>query len=658
MKLTGFLALLTTILSLIVTPPAGAFSDVSNSPSVSSPQSFYVDQMPVRQLIVKYRKGAVTRGPVSGVEQMQLLSASSGVTLDYLRPMSGDAHVLRLAQALPVGQAEQVATQLAALPEVEYAEPDYWAYPDDLFQAPSALTTNDTYYNNQWHYFAPGSGHYGVNAPGAWDITTGSSSVYVAVIDTGILDHVDLANRWTGGYDFIVDTAVSNDGNGRDNDPHDPGDWTAAGDCGIGWPGYNSSWHGTHVAGTIAALSNNGQGVAGLNWVSKVIPVRVLGKCGGYTSDIVDGIRWAAGLSVSGVPNNPYPVKVMNLSLSGSGSCTSTYQNAINDAVNAGAVVVTAAGNNNTDASGYHPANCNNVITVAATNRNGSRAYYSNYGSLVEISAPGGETNSVSANGVLSTLNTGTSSPASDTYAYYQGTSMAAPHVTGVASLLFSYNPSLTPAQLLQALQNNVTGFPSGSTCNTSICGSGIVNAGQALASLQPQLPIRAYIPYISYNGVAVEPGTIGNGDFEAGATVWSEYSSHGWNIILSGGSLPSGVTPHGGTYAAWLGGGDSEVSYIQQQVDVPSSTPYLEYYHWISSTDYCGYDYASVRINGGIVQSYDLCSSQATGGWVRHTVNLSAYAGQSVTLQIRAETDTSLSSSLYVDDVTYSSSP
>ena len=173
-------------------------------------------------------------------------------------------------------------------------------------------------------------------------------------------------------------------------------DWITAAESSSGYFAgcqvHNSSWHGTHTAGTIGAASNNGVGVAGVNWNSKILPVRVLGKCGGYTSDIADGMRWAAGLSVSGVPANANPAKVLNLSLGGYGACDATYQNAVNAIVAAGTTIVVSAGNSNADAVNYRPGNCTGVITVAATNRDGGRAYYSNYGSTVEISAPGGET--------------------------------------------------------------------------------------------------------------------------------------------------------------------------------------------------------------------------------------------------------------------------
>ena len=257
-------------------------------------------------------------------------------------------------------------------------------------------------------------------------------------------------------------------------------------DCGyllLRLVGETSSWHGTHVAGTIGAASNNGVGVAGINWASKILPVRVLGRCGGYISDIADGMRWAAGLAVSGVPANANPAKVLNLSLGGYGACDATYQNAVNAIVAAGTTIVVSAGNSNANAANYRPGNCNGVITVAATNRDGGRAYYSNYGSIIEVSAPGGAQDyDNDPNGVLSTLNTGTQGPVAASYVYYQGTSMAAPHVAGVASLLYSRKPTLTPAQVLALLQNTVTSFPSGSSCTTAICGRGIVNAGAAVA--------------------------------------------------------------------------------------------------------------------------------------------------------------------------------
>jgi serine protease len=240
------------------------------------------------------------------------------------------------------------------------------------------------------------------------------------------------------------------------------------------------------VTGIIAAAGNNGIGVAGVNWVSQIVPVRVLGKCGGFTSDVADGMRWAAGLPVSGVPANPHPAKVLNLSLAGLGVCSSTYQNAIN-AVNAtGAIIVVAAGNHgvNLNTTTIQPANCNGVIAVAATDRGGDKSFSSNFGATIEISAPGGETVPTLQNGIFSTLNSGSTTPGNSTYGYSAGTSMAAPLVSGVLSLMLSLNQNLNSSQILQALQSSARAFPAGSSCTPSTCGSGILDAGSALNAI------------------------------------------------------------------------------------------------------------------------------------------------------------------------------
>jgi serine protease len=441
--------------------------------------------IPTNQIIVKYRDDRLTTmAQAAEAAQIARLSAQAGVALTYFRPMSGDAHVLQLPRRMPTAEVERIAARLSALPEVAYAEPDYIMQP--------MLVPNDPQYNNQWHYYET----YGINLPQAWDITTGNSNVVVAVIDTGHRPHVDLASRIVGGYDFITNVQVANDGDARDADPQDPGDWITYAESSSGYfagcPVRNSSWHGTHVAGTIGAVTNNSQGVAGVNWQAKLLSVRVLGKCGGYTSDIVEGMHWAAGLPVPGVSDNPNPAKVLNLSLGGNiYTCPTTYQLAINAVNAAGGIVVVAAGNSNSNAAGFTPANCNGVITVGATNRSGVRAWYSNYGSVVDISAPGGD----SAGGVLSTANTGTQGPASDSYEYKQGTSMAAPHVAGVASLMLAINPTLNFTQTETILKLTAKPFGPGHSCNGSTtCGAGIVNAHAALRHL---LPPRAFVPMV-----------------------------------------------------------------------------------------------------------------------------------------------------------------
>jgi len=427
---------------------------------------------PPQQIIVQYEDGATpTDAGAAATEARQLppglerAAAAHGAMLRFKRRMATGADVLRLEGRLPAQALEALARSLAREPGVRYAEVDRLLKP--------LLTPNDTRYNEQWHYFEATGG---LRANTAWDTSTGSG-VVVAVLDTGYRPHADLVANIVGGYDMIADTFVSNDGNGRDSDAQDPGDWSTAGQCDTLDPGSDSSWHGTHVAGTIAAVTNNGSGVAGVAFGAKVLPVRVLGRCGGYTSDIADGIIWASGGTVSGVPANPNPAKVINMSLGGSGACDTTSQNAINSARSRGTVVIVAAGNSNVNASNASPANCSGVVTVASTDRNGAKSYFSNFGAVVDVAAPGGDVRASASNGILSTLNTGTTTPGADSYEFYQGTSMATPHVAGVAALMISRTPSLTPDQVESQLKSTARAFPG--TC--SQCGTGIVDANAAL---------------------------------------------------------------------------------------------------------------------------------------------------------------------------------
>ena len=335
---------------------------------------------------------------------------------------------------------------------------------------------NDTDYSRQWHYFDQGTS---INVEPAWDRATGNG-VVVAVVDTGYRPHADLIDNILPGYDMISDAFIGNDGDGRDNDALDPGDATSADECGSGSPASSSSWHGTHVAGTIAAVTNNNSDVAGVAFDAKILPIRALGKCGGYTSDITDAIIWAAGGDVSGVPTNLNPAQVINLSLGGSGSCSQTYTAAINSARANGATVVIAAGNSNINASDAVPANCAGIIAVAATGPTGAKAGYSNFGSVVDVAAPGGDTSFGSTGGVLSTLNTGTSGPGVDSLAYYQGTSMAAPHISGIAALLYESDPNATADEIKAAIVDSAGPFLG--SCEQ--CGSGIADASAAIDEL------------------------------------------------------------------------------------------------------------------------------------------------------------------------------
>jgi serine protease len=420
------------------------------------------------RLIVKYRPGtaAFAHADTQAMARAHEAVQRAGVQMRYLRSNAFGAHVMKLDRLLDVAEVQALAKAVSeADADVEFAEPDRRLH--------VLFSPNDTSYNLQWHYYEATAG---LNAPPAWDKSTGTG-VTVAVIDTGYRPHADLAANIVGGYDFIGDTFVANDGNGRDSDAKDPGDWVAANECGYAHAAQNSSWHGTHVAGTIAAVTNNASGVAGVAFNAKVVPARVLGKCGGYTSDIADAITWASGGSVGGVPANANPARVINMSLGGSGSCDSTTQAAINGARGRGTVVVVAAGNSNANAVNFTPANCSGVVTVAAVGRSGSKAYYSNYGSVVDVAAPGGDMSGGTANGVYSTLNAGTTTPGADSYAYYQGTSMATPHVVGVVALMLAKNSALTPDQVESMLKSTARAFPG--NCNQ--CGAGIVDASAAV---------------------------------------------------------------------------------------------------------------------------------------------------------------------------------
>ena len=451
---------------------------------------------PTDQLIVRFR-AVSDPAAMTATAEAQLadrLSAAAGAALTFQRPMSGGAYVLKMAERTDEATATAISRRLADLAEVEYAEPDaimQLVRGPALAEAPdnADFDPDDTRFDDQWHYRYEAGVEEGLNLLPAWDITTGLDTTVVAVIDTGIRPHADLSGRTVPGYDFINDLFVANDGNGRDNNPADPGDWSTSSQCSPGSPAESSSWHGTHVAGTIAANSNNGSDVTGINWAAKILPVRVLGRCGGYLSDIVDATRWAAGLAVTGVPANANPAAVVNLSLGGSGACGATYQNAFNELNAAGVVSVVAAGNGGTNASNSRPANCDNVITVAATSKTGDQTYYTNYGAVVEIAAPGGEQFFANdPDGVLSTLNAGATGPGADNLVYYQGTSMAAPHVAGLVSLLLGVQPDMTPAEVLDILQSTARDFPGSSSCTTANCGAGIADAFAALSALSPDL--------------------------------------------------------------------------------------------------------------------------------------------------------------------------
>lgn len=290
----------------------------------------------------------------------------------------------------------------------------------------------------------------------------------VAVLDTGYVPHPDLVTGMANGYDFVSDPLSARDGDGRDPNPRDEGDYAPYNLCKDQANAHTSTWHGTSVAGIIGARGNNRMGIVGVADLARVQPVRVLGRCGGRTSDIADAIIWAAGGHVDGVPDNAYPAKIINMSIGTVTTCPAAYQRAINIARSKGAIVVAAAGNGNTEASKYAPANCMGVITVGATTKAGTRASFSNYGTRVNISAPGENILTLSMNSLDRPDNTKFS------YDYESGTSMSAPHVSALLAQQLVNGTSMTTKQVEEAFTlaggNRIK-------CDKYFCSRGIINS-------------------------------------------------------------------------------------------------------------------------------------------------------------------------------------
>ncbi|WP_177200878.1 S8 family peptidase [Roseateles sp. YR242] len=482
------------------------------------------------RVIVKYRNNASVLSTGRATAQSSSVSAHAGpqlastmggrlgVALSDGRPLSANSQVLMAS-----GMSSQVlADKLATDTDVE------WAVVDGRRFALGTYTPNDPLYADSQSSATPVAGQWYLRAPTtsiksaidvetAWATTQGDSSVVVAVLDTGIIKtHPDLASKLVSGYDFVSDTSVANDGDARDSDPSDPGDWittaeNASGtfkDCGAG----DSSWHGTQTASLIGAATNNGVGMAGVAPNVMLMPVRVLGKCGGYDSDIIAAMRWAGGLTGSGVTAPTTPAKVLNLSLGSSGTCSAAYQSAVTDLTAAGVVVVAAAGNDGLAVG--TPANCSGVIAVAGLRHSGTKVGFSDLGTAVTISAPAG--NCVNSSGtcvypIITATNTGTTSPTTSTYSdgtnYSVGTSFSAPLVSGTAALMLSASSSLTPGQVTTLLKSSATAFPGAETgvsachaptstaqtsecyCTTSTCGAGMLNTGAAVVAAKATAP-------------------------------------------------------------------------------------------------------------------------------------------------------------------------
>ena len=488
------------------------------------PQRLDTEDPSNARVIVKFRADSGLRRALTGRSGKPLLMEpqhAKALATRLNMPLS-DGRVLGTHTQLVKGaglSSAQLVRRLSSQPDVEWAVADERRYirsaPNDPYFA--AGQPGVTPAVGQWYPRAPDATLVSaINALGAWAISTGSSQVTVAVLDTGVVyGHPDLAGKLYSGYDFVSDSATSNDGNARDADASDPGDFARPGECGYS-QAVASSWHGTQVAGLVGAATNNGIGIAGTGRDVMVLPVRVLGACGGTDSDIIAAMRWAAGLTsdVGGgsVVVNAHPAKVINLSLGSKGVCSQAYIDLMQELTAAGVTVVVAAGNEAGLATDT-PANCRGALAVAALRHIGTKVAFSSMGPEIAISAPGG--NCVNLTGeclypIITTSNAGTTGPTTSTYTNGStdvsvGTSFAAPQVSGTIGLMLSLNPALSPAEIRSALQGSARTFPvSGAApgvlqcqapsstaqgecyCSTSTCGAGMLDAAAALARINP----------------------------------------------------------------------------------------------------------------------------------------------------------------------------
>ncbi len=527
----------------IVAPVAWSGSRVPIVNKASTTTRAAVQEEQFNRFIVTYRSNARTAATTR-----QATFANASTTLGYnvraARVLSTGAQLIRTDTKLDLAASKQLMIEIMKDPNVLAVEPDV--------RMKRLFVPNDPLYAQQWHY-KNGAG--GINAEPAWDVTKGAGTV-VAVLDTGITPHTEFAGQLVPGYDFIADIATAADGDGRDADPNDPGDYDYY---------YDSSWHGTHVAGTIAAKTDNAVGTAGVAPDAKILPVRVLGVGGGYTSDILDAITWSSGGTVAGVPANANPAEVINLSLGGGGACSTAWQTAIDAAVARGTTIVVAAGNSGGDAASLTPASCNNVIAVSAVGPTGTKASYSSFGPVVDVAAPGGSGFNPAADNILSTYNLGLTTQGAEGYAWNAGTSMAAPHVAGIVALIQSASATpKTPAQVKKILENTAYangGFPGG--CSYAVpCGTGIVDAHAAVLVANGTNPLPADPPAAPPPPPAIE---LQNGVTVTGITVAAN------GIISYELHVPNGATNL--LFAMYGGTGDADI-YVKRGTP-PTNTSY-----------------------------------------------------------------------------------
>lgn len=512
------------------------------------------------QIIVKWRDSKATVAKSSATQRASKLATTAGMALQHKRDGWGKTEVYKADHMMAKAELQATLDRLNADPDVEYAVADKRRF---ALQLPSDPMVVDQWYLQSTEIAA-------TRTDKAWDVTTGSNTTIVAVLDTGVRpEHPDLQGKLLPvGYDFVTPVTVANDGDGRDADPTDPGDFVLAnertGDL-QGCNTSNSSWHGTRVSTLIAAATNEGMGMAGTGWDTMILPVRVLGKCGGNDSDIADAMAWAGGLTVPGVPANPRPANIINLSLGGTGTCSALYQNVVNQLMARGVVVVASVGNDGVAVG--TPANCNGVLGVSGLRQVGTKVGYSSLGPGADIGAPAGNcvNTTITATtpcvySILAGTDMGATNPIGPGYTdrvanINVGTSFSAPIVSGALALMHAVNPNLSSAQYSAVVMGTATPFPTTSAtttticrvpngvtqgdeciCTTATCGAGMLNTSAAVNALSSAAPfgvIQASQNISINTNVAIDGSTSFN-------ATGGQVASYQWSVLNVTGATPT----------------------------------------------------------------------------------------------------------------------